>query len=121
MGVKYGFRGFYDVKNKPVVLSKKTVDGIQLQGGTILGTSRGGADIKEIVKRIDMWGIDMVFVVGGNGGNAGANAINAMCQQHDVPCAVVGVPKSIDNDILLIDKVRARARVLDGGRGCREG
>lgn len=60
---------------------------------------------REIVKRIDMWGIDMVFVVGGNGGNAGANAINAMCQQHDVPCAVVGVPKSIDNDILLIDKV----------------
>lgn len=36
------------------------------------GTSRGGADIKEIVKRIDMWAIDMVFVVGGNGGNAGA-------------------------------------------------
>ncbi len=58
----------------------------------------------EIVKRIDMWGIDMLFVVGGNGGNAGANAINAMCRQHDVPCTVVGVPKSIDNDILLIDK-----------------
>ena len=40
-----------------------------------------------------MWGIDMLFVVGGNGGNAGANAINAMCQQHEVNCAVVGVPK----------------------------
>ena len=59
---------------------------------------------REIVKRIDMWGIDMLFVVGGNGGNAGANAINAMCQQHDVNCCVVGVPKSIDNDILIIDK-----------------
>jgi 6-phosphofructokinase 1 len=51
-----------------------------------------------------MWGIDMLFVVGGNGGNAGANAINEMCQQHEVNCCVVGVPKSIDNDILLIDK-----------------
>ena len=59
---------------------------------------------REIVKRIDMWGIDMLFVVGGNGGNAGANAINEMCQQHEVNCCVVGVPKSIDNDILLIDK-----------------
>lgn len=59
---------------------------------------------REIVKRIDMWGIDMLFVVGGNGGNAGANAIQAMCQQHDVNCCVVGIPKSIDNDILLIDK-----------------
>mmetsp|Transcript_34610 Transcript_34610/g.76908 ORF Transcript_34610/g.76908 Transcript_34610/m.76908 type:complete len:538 (-) Transcript_34610:484-2097(-) len=104
LGIKYGFRGFYDSAIKPVVLTKKTVDGIQLQGGTILGTSRGGANMREIVKRIDMWGIDMLFVVGGNGGNAGANAINAMCQQHEVNCCVVGVPKSIDNDILLIDK-----------------
>ncbi|KAG2446591.1 hypothetical protein HYH02_008576 [Chlamydomonas schloesseri] len=104
LGIKYGFRGFYDPQVKPIVLSKRVVDGIQLQGGTILGTSRGGANIREIVKRIDMWGIDMLFVVGGNGGNAGANAINAMCRQHDVPCSVVGVPKSIDNDILLIDK-----------------
>ncbi|EFJ49706.1 phosphofructokinase family protein [Volvox carteri f. nagariensis] len=104
LGIKYGFRGFYDPSVKPVVLTKRVVDGIQLQGGTILGTSRGGANIREIVKRIDMWGIDMLFVVGGNGGNAGANAINAMCRQHDVPCTVVGVPKSIDNDILLIDK-----------------
>lgn len=104
LGIKYGFRGFYDQQSKPVVLTKRTVDGIQLQGGTILGTSRGGANIREIVKRIDMWGIDMLFVVGGNGGNAGANAIQAMCQQHDVNCCVVGIPKSIDNDILLIDK-----------------
>ena len=58
LGIKYGFRGFYDPDEgkKPIVLTKKSVDGIQLQGGTILGTSRGGADIKEIVKRIDMWG-----------------------------------------------------------------
>jgi hypothetical protein len=35
------------------------------------GTSRGGADMKEIVRRIDLWGLNMVFVIGGNGGNAG--------------------------------------------------
>lgn len=61
---------------------------------------------REIVKRIDMWGIDMLFVVGGNGGNAGANAIQAMCQQHEVNCCVVGVPKSIDNDIMIIGEPR---------------
>ena len=38
--------GFIDPKSKPVVLNKKKVDGIHLQGGTILGTSRGGANIK---------------------------------------------------------------------------
>ena len=66
------------------------------------GTSRGGADIKEIVKRVDLWGVNMLFVVGGNGGNAAANAIQQQCEASNVLCAVVGVPKSIDNDILLV-------------------
>ena len=39
-------RGFYDPTSKPIVLTKRSVDGIQLQGGTILGTSRGGANIR---------------------------------------------------------------------------
>eukprot|EP01025_Chloroclados_australasicus_P013312 TRINITY_DN16286_c0_g2_i1.p1 TRINITY_DN16286_c0_g2~~TRINITY_DN16286_c0_g2_i1.p1 ORF type:complete len:567 (+),score=69.84 TRINITY_DN16286_c0_g2_i1:62-1702(+) len=103
-GIRYGFRGFYDKKDKPIVLTKGSVDGIHLNGGTILGTSRGGADIREIVKRLDMWGVDMLFVIGGNGGNAGASAIQQMCNANNVKCTVVGVPKSIDNDILLIDK-----------------
>jgi 6-phosphofructokinase 1 len=78
---RYGFQGFYNTTCKPMVLTTATVDNIQLQGGTILGTSRGGANIREIVKRIDMWGVDMLFVVGGNGGNAGANAIQQLCEQ----------------------------------------
>ncbi|KAK9794015.1 hypothetical protein WJX73_001029 [Symbiochloris irregularis] len=104
LGIRYGYKGFYDRRNKPIVLTRKAVEDIQLEGGTMLGTSRGGADLKEIVKRIDMWGIDMLFVVGGNGGNAGANAIQEMCQRDGVSCSVVGIPKSIDNDILLIDR-----------------
>jgi hypothetical protein len=78
---RYGFQGFYNSTCKPIVLTNSTVDNIQLQGGTILGTSRGGANIREIVKRIDMWGVNMLFVVGGNGGNAGANAIQQLCEQ----------------------------------------
>eukprot|EP00884_Botryococcus_braunii_P013565 jgi/Botrbrau1/22209/Bobra.168_1s0040.1 len=104
MGIRYGFKGFYDRNAKPVVLTKQKVEGSHLDGGTRLGTSRGGADIKEIVKRIDMWALDMVFVVGGNGGNAGAAAIQAECEKAGVVCSVIGVPKSIDNDILLIDR-----------------
>jgi 6-phosphofructokinase 1 len=46
LGIRYGFKGFYDKEHKPTVLTKRSVDGIQLQGGTILGTSRGGASIK---------------------------------------------------------------------------
>ncbi len=47
-------------------------------------------------------GIDIVFVVGGNGGNAGAAAIQKALDKNNVICSVIGVPKSIDNDILLV-------------------
>lgn len=51
LGIRYGFRGFYDKEHKPVPLTKRSVDGIQLQGGTILGTSRGGANIKCVINK----------------------------------------------------------------------
>lgn len=60
LGIKYGLRGFYDREAKPVSLNRQLVDGIHLRGGTLLGTSRGGADVADIVKRIDLWGLDMV-------------------------------------------------------------
>ena len=60
-------------------------------------------DRRQIVRQIDLWGVDMLFVVGGNGGNAGAAAIQAELEKCDIVCSVVGVPKSIDNDILLVN------------------
>ena len=65
---------------------------------------------RRIVKQIDMWGVDMVFVVGGNGGNAGANAIQMECEKEGVVCSVTGIPKSIDNDILLVRRSHACRR-----------
>jgi len=104
LGVRYGLRGFTDRSSPPVPLDRRAVDGIHLRGGTILGTSRGNADVPEIVSRLDLWGVNMLFVLGGNGGNAAAEAINRECREKGVDCAVVAVPKSIDNDILVIDK-----------------
>ena len=104
LGVRYGFRGFYSYENPPIKLTMRDVDGIQRKGGTTLGTSRGGADMDKIVDSIQERGINMVFVIGGNGGNAGAVALQRKCAERSYPCAVIGVPKSIDNDILVIDK-----------------
>lgn len=59
----------------------------------------------KIVKQIDLWGIDVVFVIGGIGGNAGAYALRAELERSNVICSVVGIPKSIDNDILLVSKL----------------
>lgn len=104
MGIRYGFKGFYDKTRRPITLSRRMVDDIQLEGGTMLGTSRERADIREVVKRLDLWKIDMLFVIGGPGSHAGAMSIQLECQRCRVPCSVIAVPKSIDNDILLIDK-----------------
>lgn len=104
IGIRHGFRGFYDKARRPVALTRRLVDDIQLEGGTMLGTSRDRVDIRQVVKRLDLWKIDMLFVIGGPGSHAGAVAIQAECERCRVPCLVVAVPKSIDNDILLIDK-----------------
>ena len=45
LGIKYGFKGFYNKDSKPIVLTRRSVEGIHLEGGTMLGTSRGGADM----------------------------------------------------------------------------
>ena len=104
-GISFGFGGFYQEGHKePIRMTRQTVDGIQMRGGTLLGTSRGGSDVKEIVKAMKELNVNMLFVVGGNGGNAGANAIDKECAAQGYDCSVIGIPKSIDNDILLIDK-----------------
>eukprot|EP00889_Picochlorum_renovo_P002190 jgi/Picre1/29220/NNA_004612.t1 len=78
-GIKYGLRGFLDRHAKPVQLGRREVDGIQLKGGTVLGTSRGNAKIKDIVDRLRLWGVNHLYVIGGNGGNAAAHAIAQEC------------------------------------------
>lgn len=84
LGIRYGLRGFYSTENKPIAMSANFVDGIHLKGGTILGTSRGGADIEKIVHRIDLWGLDMVFVIGGNG-ECISNKGSSICGYHLYP------------------------------------
>lgn len=102
LGIRYGFKGFYDKVNRPIQLSLRMVEDIQLEGGTVLGTSRERADIKEVVKRLDLWKIDMLFIVGGPGSHVAAQTIQNECHTCKVPCCIVAVPKSIDNDILLV-------------------
>ncbi|KAF5833218.1 phosphofructokinase family protein [Dunaliella salina] len=104
LGIKYGLRGFYERDEKPVNLTEEKGGGVPVWSGPARGTSRGGANIKEIVRRIALWGLNMVFVIGGNGGNAAAHAIAEECEASGVVCSVVAVPKSIDNDILLVDR-----------------
>ncbi|KAF2322149.1 hypothetical protein GH714_007894 [Hevea brasiliensis] len=104
VGIPFGYRGFSDNDLSEMPLSRKVVQNIHLSGGSLLGVSRGGPSVSDMVDRMEENGINMLFVLGGNGTHAGANAIHNECRKRRLKVAVVGVPKTIDNDILLMDK-----------------
>ncbi|KAG7545309.1 Phosphofructokinase superfamily [Arabidopsis suecica] len=102
IGVDCGFCGFYS-KNT-VALTPKTVSDIHKRGGTILGTSRGGHDTSKIVDNIQDREINQVYIIGGDGTQKGASAIYKEIRRRGLKVAVAGIPKTIDNDIPVIDK-----------------
>lgn len=104
VGIQYGYRGFFDQDLPEIELSRQVVQNINLAGGSLLGVSRGGANMDDIVDSIQARGLDMIFVLGGNGTHAGANAIHNECHRRKLKVSVICVPKTIDNDILLMDK-----------------
>ncbi|CAI9773128.1 unnamed protein product [Fraxinus pennsylvanica] len=102
LGIDGGFRGFYS-KNT-VTLTPKTTNDIHKRGGTILGTSRGGHDTMKIVDSIQDRGINQVYIIGGDGTQKGAAVIYEEIRRRNLKVAVAGIPKTIDNDIPVIDK-----------------
>ncbi|KAJ6732744.1 hypothetical protein OIU74_004649 [Salix koriyanagi] len=104
VGIPFGYRGFSDEGLSEMPLSRKVVQNVHLSGGSLLGVSRGGPSVSDIVDSMEERGINMLFVLGGNGTHAGANAIHDECRRRRMRVAVVGVPKTIDNDILMMDK-----------------
>ena len=104
-GFRNGYQGFIARHGHPIVeLTPDVVSHINEEGGTILGTSRGQQDPGEIVDCLEQLGINMLFVVGGDGTLRGALSIAQEIAQRGLRIAVVGIPKSIDNDIMYIDQ-----------------
>jgi 6-phosphofructokinase 1 len=104
-GFRYGFEGMVSRHDRaPVRLLPESVSDIHHQGGTVLGTSRGGQDAGEMVDTLEKMGIRALFVIGGDGTLKGAMAIVAEIERRKLGIAVVGVPKTVDNDIHFIDR-----------------
>ena len=104
-GFRNGYQGFVAKYAHDVVeLTPSVVSHIDEDGGTILGTSRGGQDPEEIVDCLERMNINALFVIGGDGTLRGAMQIAAAVAARDGKIAVVGVPKTIDNDIPYIDQ-----------------
>jgi 6-phosphofructokinase 1 len=103
VGFRNGYAGLVPAHGyEPIELSMDRVAKINTQGGTILGTSRGGQDPAVMVDRLVELGIDILFVIGGDGSMRGASAIAAVARARGLPLSVIGIPKTIDNDIPFI-------------------
>jgi 6-phosphofructokinase 1 len=100
LGVRYGYRGLVPGAGPaPIELTGELVESIHHEGGTILGTSRGHQDPAAMVDFLQQQGINLFFPIGGDGTQRGAHAIATEARRRGAPIAVVGIPKTIDNDI----------------------
>jgi 6-phosphofructokinase 1 len=104
-GFRYGYGGLVGKNgHEPVKLTAAAVADIHNGGGTSLGTSRGDQDARGMVDRLDQLDIGILFVVGGDGTLRGAMKLVDEIRRRDLLIGVVGIPKTIDNDIHFIDR-----------------
>lgn len=81
-GIRGGFKGFYDPNTPPIELTPTIVENIHHEGGTVLGSSRGGFDLEKIVDFITKKNIKQLYVIGGDGTHRGAFAIHEGCMEQ---------------------------------------
>ncbi len=105
VGFQYGYEGLNPDHDHPVIdLTPQVVSQINHIGGTILGSSRGYQSVPKMVDTLEMMNINILFCIGGDGTLRGAHAIHEEIVNRGLKIAVAGIPKTIDNDINLIDK-----------------
>jgi 6-phosphofructokinase 1 len=105
LGIQYGFEGLIPKYNHPLIeLTAKMVDSIHLTGGTMLGSSRGEQDVEKMVDTLEIMNVNVLFCIGGDGTLRGAHAIYKEIEKRKLKISVAGIPKTIDNDIDLIQK-----------------
>jgi 6-phosphofructokinase 1 len=105
-GVRYGYKGFLPESHFPVKqLDPDIVDDIHKLGGTYLGSARGGG--KEVVKIVDAMerlNLNILFTIGGDGTQRGRLDIAEEVEKRQLKIALVGIPKTVDNDFILLDR-----------------
>jgi len=104
-GFRYGYEGLtYRHGHVPLELNPDNVGDIHKKGGTILSSSRGPQDISEMVDTLERMNVRVLFTIGGDGTLRGAQAIAEDIAQRNLKIGVVGIPKTIDNDISFVEQ-----------------
>ena len=104
-GFRYGYEGLVArFGHTPLLLKPASVEQAHRFGGTLLGSSRGQQDIGEMVDTLEEMQVDILFVIGGDGTLRGAAELVKENERRGLKKAVIGIPKTIDNDIRYLDK-----------------
>lgn len=105
IGIRYGFQGLIPSIGHPILqLTPESVNDIHTKGGSILSSSRGRQDVMEIVKALKRMNVDIFFCIGGDGTMRAARMITEEITQRGLNISVIGIPKTIDNDLNLVPK-----------------
>lgn len=104
-GFRYGYEGLsYRHAHTPMELTPELVQNIHQQGGTILGSSRGSQDVSEMVDTLEQMNVGILFTIGGDGTLRGARDIAEEIERRNLKICVIGIPKTIDNDISYMER-----------------
>lgn len=99
-GFRYGYEGLScRYGHAPLELNPDVVADIHKKGGTILGSSRGPQEVSEMVDTLEQMNVGILFTIGGDGTLRGARAIAEEIGRRGLKIGVIGIPKTIDNDI----------------------
>jgi len=105
LGFRDGYRGLDPARaREPMPLTPNVVDDIHKEGGTILGTSRGPVDTGVAVDNLIRCGVNILFTIGGDGTQRGGNELYQEASRRGHPLAVVGIPKTVDNDVAYVSR-----------------
>ncbi|HLP76163.1 MAG TPA: ATP-dependent 6-phosphofructokinase, partial [Candidatus Paceibacterota bacterium] len=105
LGFRDGYRGLDPKRGAPPVqITPELVDDIHGEGGTILGTSRGPVDTGLAVDNLIKRKINVLFTIGGDGTQRGGKELYEEARRRKYQLAVVGVPKTIDNDVQFVSR-----------------
>ena len=105
LGIRFGYKGLNPTNwLEPIKLNPTDVERIHELGGTILGSSRGNEDSEIMVNTLEKLGINILFCIGGDGTLRGADAIWQIIEQRGLKISIIGIPKTIDNDIGYVSK-----------------
>lgn len=121
LGIRYGYQGLNPaVANPPISLTPDFVEDIHKDGGTVLGSSRGPQPVSIIADYLQSEAVDILLCVGGDGTQRGAHEIACELRKRKLPISVIGIPKTIDNDIRYVRRsfgfvtaIEEAKRVLD--------